>query len=155
MKLFSRRKVAAAIPVAPIAAGISARNYGLDAPPPPIETMGMLVEEKVARDIERVHIPAGWRDFSRERNAFHAAMRMRERYSSAFPVDLDIESLRSVSRQHKQRMQVAKQERLMQERESFLESLARKFNVLEFWKGKDGLESYYSGDAQPAQTNYY
>jgi hypothetical protein len=56
--------------------------------------------------------------------------------------DQNIASLRSVSPQHKVRMQHENMQRLSRERESLLDALARKFNVWEWWNGKDTLEPY-------------
>jgi hypothetical protein len=56
--------------------------------------------------------------------------------------DQNIASLRSVSPQHKVRMQHENMQRLSRERESLLDALARKFNVWEWWKGKDAPEPY-------------
>jgi hypothetical protein len=151
MKLFSRRKTFAVAAAAPIAAGMSAKNYGVDPVVPTTPPPGGWAMNDAASTLTRIDTPPKWRDFCNARDAFHQSQMQRHEVHNPHIFDLNIQALRSVSPQHKAHMQMEDHRRRNREAESFLESLARNLGVLEFWKGRDEGSRNYQDTAQSSR----
>lgn len=149
MKLFSRRKTLTVAAAAPIVAGMSAANYGVEgAPIVPPTLPGDWMKKEAASTLNRIVTPPKWRDFCNARDAFHQSQAQQQAVHNTHVFDLNIQALRSVSVQHKSRMQIESHRRATREAQSFLESLARNLGVWDFWKGGDGDSRDHQNTAQ-------
>lgn len=96
--------------------------------------------------LRSVKEPANWALFSKQRRAIERVRHAHYERRNTGVSDENIKALRSVSAQHKVRMQVAFDERQLRESYSLLDALADKLGVLEFWKGSEPRPRYSDDD---------
>jgi hypothetical protein len=149
MKLFGRRKTFAVAAGAPLVmvSGMSQQNHPGPPPQPPYwntsGTGGGIMDSIVT--------PPKWRDFCAARDELYKQRALQHEVHNTHVFDLNIQALRSVSTQHKARMQIESHRRAQREGKGILESLARQLNVWDFWKERE--KTQYGDNA--AQTSRY
>jgi hypothetical protein len=143
VKNVGRRMVAGILGSAPLTAPMAGKvaAEGLGRYPTPSHPAMNYIGD-VGQSIQSAPMPPGVRDFQNARRGIEHIHRQRYEIMNMSLFDQNIASLRSVSPQHKIRMQYENMQRLSREQESLIDALARKFDVWEWWKGKDAPERY-------------
>jgi hypothetical protein len=143
MKMFGRRQAAGMIASAPLAAPMAGKMAAEVAMNRAYPVAGMPGDvASTGQALQRAFTPPGVREFQEARRGIEQIHRSRFEMWNTQLFDYNIASLKSVSQQHKVRMQHEYMQRIAREQESLIDALARKFNVWEWWKGKDALERY-------------
>lgn len=123
---WGRRKAMAGIAGAPVALGLGVGGQPVD------HTVGMV--DKMPGLERSAFYPPGVEAFNKARRSAMRVYESRNRLMNTHVViDANIDSLRSVSTQHKLRMQHDRFIKMQEEQDSLAESLARQFGVLDWW----------------------
>ncbi len=158
MKLFGRRKAVTIAAAAPLAAGMSARNYGMDTKYPPTAPVRVSdMEGLIPSALNKIAEPAGLKQYYDAVQRADAPLRFfgarRDLLRYQHGIDPNIDCLRSVSKQHKIIMHMRKVDRMHDEQRSLVEKMMDVFGVRDFFKKRDEM---YGGNAVEAgQSSRY
>jgi hypothetical protein len=160
--LSTRRFFASILPAIPFAGAATRSGLGSSitpATPPPLTGVATYSWKEATAKIVREAAPPALKKYQEAREAMYQANRYRSRLMEfqrcRDRVDYNIESLKSVSRQHKVHMQIKKIDDERKQELSLMDALAESLGLTEFLKKGMTVNDYSEGVAtSPGQRAY-
>jgi hypothetical protein len=146
----TRRLFSALIPAAPAGAMVARSGLGSSYPPiAPPPTVATYPFKELGAQMVRTAAPPAYKKYLEAQEALYKANHYRsrlmefQRYSDR--INYNIESLKSVSRQHKAHMQIKRIDDERKQEQSFMNALAESLGLKEYLEKRNRLDQY--GDA--------